>query len=139
MLVEGTFKELFADVETQKNEAGIEMSEPDVPAVFEVKMLDLANDIYNEADSYRSETTIAVAMKSPGGKVLWQESFRGEGYVNVDPQFSNNLGPQDAVVSAVNDALDQMQKAMINSPAVRGQLKYYAQSKQAKQGTEQNL
>ena len=136
ILVEESFKEMFSQVEMIKGEAGIEAGAPDVPAIFEVRLADLANDIYNEADSYRAQATLAVAMKSPGGKVFWQEAFRGEGYVNVDPQFSNQMGPQDAVVAAVNDAIGQMQDAIIHSPAVRAQMKYYKASDEARREKE---
>lgn len=137
ILVQDVFRQTFGGVEMLKGEPAIESGEPEVPAVFEVRMVDLANDTYNEADSYRALTTIAVAMKSPAsGKIFWQQAFRGEGYVNVDPQFSNGLGPQDAVVAAVNDALDQMQKAIIESPAVRGQMKYYQGVNQARKEKE---
>lgn len=134
--VEGAFKELFGQVGMIKSEAGIELDYPDVPAIFEVRMLDLANDIYNEADSYRAQTVIGVAMKSPKGNIFWQKAFRGNGYVHVDPQFSDGLGPQDAVLDAVADALDQMQEAIANSPEVQNQLKYYRASDEARRQTE---
>ena len=137
--IEDAFKKIFSQVEVVKNEPGIEAGEPDVPAVFEVQMIDLANDIYNEADNYRAQATIAVAMKSPGGEIFWQQAFRGEGYVNVDPQFSTGLGPQDAVVAAVEDAIDQMKTAIITSPQVQNQLKYYNAIKQARNQTEQKI
>ncbi len=136
IVVEGAFEELFGQVEMIKSEAGIEIDSPDVPAVFEVRMLDLANDIYNEADSYRAQTVIAVAMKSPKGTIFWQKAFRGSGYVQVDPQFSDGLGPQDAVLDAVADAIDQMQEAIANSPEVQNQLKFYSASDQARRQTE---
>ena len=107
-----------------------------MPAVFEVRIVDLANDIYNEADSYRGEVTLAVAMKSPRGEIFWQKAFRGEGYVDVDPQFSTGLGPQDAVLDAMRDALDQMKKAILASPEVRNQLKYYRQIELARREKE---
>ena len=86
---------------------------------------DIANDIYNESDSYRGEVTLAAAMKSPDGTVMWQQAFRGQGYVQVDPQFSTGLGPQDAVVDAIRDALSQMQDAIVSSPQVRLQMQHY--------------
>ncbi|PIW59176.1 MAG: hypothetical protein COW13_04780, partial [Candidatus Omnitrophica bacterium CG12_big_fil_rev_8_21_14_0_65_50_5] len=131
--IESAFKEIFGDVEIVKEEVGLQMGESDVPALFEVRMMDLANDIYTESDTYRSVTSIAVAMKSPTGKIFWQQAFRGEGHVYVDPQFSTGLGPNDAVVDAVNDAVTQMQDAIVKSPDVRNHLKYYSDIKSAKQ------
>ena len=125
VVIEDAFKELFGQVELAQKGPEIETGRPDVPAIFEVRILDLANDIYNQADSYRGEATLAVAMKSPRGQIFWQKAFRGSGYVRVDPQFSTGLGPQDAVLDAMRDAIDQMQKAIVASPEVRNQLKYY--------------
>jgi hypothetical protein len=141
IVVEESFREIFGKV-TMKDattEAGIETELPDVPAIFEVRMMDLANDIYNQAESYRATAMIGVAMKSPRGTVMWQQAFRGDGYVKVDPQFSTGLGPQDAVVDAVRDALSQMQRAIISSPAVQLQMKNYLQSDQARKATEQKI
>lgn len=137
VVVEDAFKEVFPQVEIIEGEAGLEMGEPDVPAVFEVRMIDVANDIYNEADSYRAEVTLAVAMKSPGGHIFWQKAFRGEGYTQTDPQFSTGLGPQDAVIDAVHDALGQMQDALIAAPEVRIQMQHYQASHEAAQPTDQ--
>ncbi|MBU3758431.1 MAG: hypothetical protein FGM27_00665 [Candidatus Omnitrophica bacterium] len=139
LLVQDTFRSMFAEIEILKNEPGVEMGEPDVPAVFEVRMLDLANDIYNEADTYRAHTTIAAVMKSPGGETFWQQAFRGEGWVNVDPQFSTGLGPQDAVVAAVNDALEQMRTAILKSAQVQNQLKYYDAIRRSRSETEKKI
>ena len=74
-------------------------------------------------------------MKSPRGHIFWQESFRGEGYVTVNPEFSTGLGPQDAVVDAVHDAVGQMQQAMIKSPEVRLQLRHYSDIDKARNVT----
>lgn len=139
ILIEDAFKEIFGSVEVVQEGANLEMLPPEVPAVFEVRMLDLANDIYNEADSYRAVTTLAVAMKSPRGHIFWQKAFRGDGYVVVDPQYSTGLGPQDAVIDAVRSAIDQMQEAIVKSPEVSNQLKYYAQIDQARREKEAGL
>lgn len=137
--VQDTFKSIFSQIEVVKGEPGIEAGEPEVPAIFEVHMVDLANDIYNEADTYRAQATVAAAMKSPSGEIFWQQAFRGDGWVNVDPQFSTGLGPQDAVVAAVNDALDQMRTAIITSPQVQNQLKYYNAIRAARNQTEKKI
>ena len=134
--VEDSFKEMFGTVEMATPGPQVEMEEPDVPAIFEVKIVDLANDIYDEGENYRGQVTLAVAMKSPGGEIFWQQAFRGEGYVRVDPQFSNGLGPQDAVVDAMRDALDQMQTAIVKSPEVLNQMKYYKGSAEARKQKE---
>jgi hypothetical protein len=141
IVVEESFREIFGKVTLKdaKTEAGIETETPNVPAVFEVRMMDLANDIYNQAESYRATAMIGVAMKSPRGTVMWQQAFRGDGYVKVDPQFSTGLGPQDAVVDAVRDALSQMQRAIVSSPAVQLQMKNYMQSDQARKATENKI
>lgn len=139
IVVEDTFREIFPLLEVVSDGENIEMSKPDVPAIFEVRMIDLANDISNEASSYRAETTLAAAMKSPRGHIFWQKAFRGEGYAIVDPQFSNKLGPQDAVVDAVRDALSQMQKAIVESPEVLNQMKHYSRIEEARRETEAKL
>lgn len=136
IVVEGAFREMFSDVEVHEGEEGIEMGAPEVPAIFEVKIADLAHDYYTEADSYRAQIVLAVAMKSPEGNIFWQKAFRGEGYVQVDPQFSTGMGPQDAVVDAVRDALSQMQDAIIASPQVRLQMKHYLASDAARRQTD---
>ena len=135
-VVEDAFKEMFGKVEMTKSSAGIETSTPDVPAIFEVKIVDLANDVYDQGEDYRSQVTLAVAMKSPRGEIFWQQAFRGDGYVKVDPQFSNGLGPQDAVLDAMRDALDQMQKAIVAAPAVLNQMKYYKTIDEARKQKE---
>lgn len=139
ILVEDAFKEIFGQVELLKGEPGIETAPPAVPAVFEVQMIDMSHDVYMEADSYRAEVTVAVAMKSPRGEIFWQQAFRGEGHVAVDPQFSTGLGPQDAIVDAVGDALSQMQEAILKSPEVKNQLKYYTSIEEARLKTETHV
>ncbi len=137
-VAEASFKELFGNVIVQpaKAEAGLETKVPDVPAIFEVRIIDLANDISSGADNYRAESMIAVAMKSPRGNVIWQQAFRGDGYATVDPQFSTGLGPQDAVIDAIRDGLDKMQQGIIASPDVRNQLKHYIEIDQARKKAE---
>lgn len=137
VVVEDAFRDMFENVEILNNEPGLEMNAPDVPAIFEVRILDLANDIYNESQDYRAEVTLAVAMKSPtSDQIFWQKAFRGSGYVKVDPQFQTGLGPQDAVVDAMRDAIDQMQQAIIHEPQVRLQLQHYQASHAAAQQTD---
>lgn len=135
-VVEDSFKEMFGKVEMAQPGPQIEMDVPDAPAIFEVKILDLANDIYDEGENYRGQVTLGVAMKSPTGEIFWQQAFRGEGYVRVDPQFSNGLGPQDAVLDAMSDALNQMQSAIVAAPEVRNQMKYYQGSAEARKQKE---
>ena len=126
IVIEDAFKEMFGQVEPVKpGQMKIEPGAPDVPAVFEVRILDLAHDIYNEATTYRSYVILGVAMKSPRGNIFWQQAFRGEGYAKVDPQFSTGMGPEEAILDAMRDAIDQMQKAIIASPEVRTQLQHY--------------
>ncbi len=140
VLVEGAFQQIFGKVDLKENEppAGIETSAPNVPAIFEVRLLDISSDVYfQDADSYRSQCMLAVAMKSPKGNVFWQKAFRGEGYVKVDPQWSTGLGPQDAVIDAVRDAVTQMQHSIITAPEVLNQIKYYQASTAAAQKTDQ--
>lgn len=140
VVIEDAFKELFGQVEIAEKGPKIETERPDVPALFEVRLLDIANDIYvDSAETYRGEATLAVAMKSPRGNIFWQKSFLGKGFVRVDPQFSTGLGPQDALVDAVRDAVSQMQEAIINSPEVRAQMKYYQAIDQARQEQEQKV
>lgn len=136
-VVDEAFKEIFSEVELHENydeegEGKVETDAPDVPAVFEVRLVDLANDNYTEADNYRAEVTIAVAAKSPRGNIFWQKAFRGEGHIDVDPQFSTELGPQDAVVDAVRDALGQMQDALVKEPQVRLLLQHYQEINKAR-------
>ncbi|MFA6600835.1 MAG: hypothetical protein WCU74_07490 [Candidatus Omnitrophota bacterium] len=141
IVVEDSFKDIFGKV-TMKDfgsEPGIETEPPNVPAIFEVRMMDLTNDNYNQAETYRAGAMIGVAMKSPRGNILWQQAFRGDGYVKVDPQFSTGLGPQDAVVDAVRDAMSQMQRAIISSSAVRAQMKHYMEMDEARKATEQKV
>ncbi len=123
--IEDSFREMFGEVELAKKGPKVETELSEVPAHFEVRIIDLAHDIALEAETYRAQLTLATAMKSPRGHIFWQQAFRGEGYVRVDPQYSTGLGPQDAVVDALRDAIDQMQKAIIASPEVRLQLRHY--------------
>lgn len=135
-VIEDAFKEMFGKVEMVQPGAQVEMEAPDVPAIFEVKIIDLANDIYDGGEDYRSQVTLAVAMKSPRGQIFWQKAFRGQGYVKADNQFSTGLGPQDAVLDAMRDAIDQMQKAIVSSPEVLNQMKYYKGAEEARKQAE---
>jgi len=56
--------------------------------------------------------------------------------VQVDPQFGTGLGPDEAVQEALYDAIEQMQKAIINSGEVRAQMKYYKQADDARRQRE---
>ncbi len=140
IVIEGAFKDMFGQVELVKKGPHVEMSEPDVPAIFEVRLLDLAHDIYNEATSYRAKVKLAVAMKSPRGDIFWEDVFGGNGYVMVNPQFDiGHTGPGDAILGAMNDAINQMQKAIIASPIVRLQLKHYMEINAARKAKERQV
>lgn len=140
IVIEGSFKEMFGAVQMVEEGPKIEIGEPDVPAVFEVRIMDLSHDIYNEATSYRAKVKLAVAMKSPGGKIFWQDVFGGNGYVMVNPQFDiGHTGPGDAILSAMQDAINQMQRAIIASPAVRLQLQHYQAINAARKETEKQV
>jgi hypothetical protein len=136
-VIEDAFKEIFAEVEMKEEGPQIETEVPDVPAIFEVKIIDILNDNTNQAaQSYRGEVTLAVAMKSPRGNVFWQQAFRGEGYVQVNPAFPESTGPNDAVTDAMRDAIGQMQDAIIASPQVRLQLQHYQEIDRARRERE---
>ncbi|MCB9800409.1 MAG: hypothetical protein H6757_06590 [Candidatus Omnitrophica bacterium] len=141
IVIEGAFQDMFGQVVMAPSGPGISMSEPDVPAIFEVKILDMTHDIYNEATSYRSDVVLGVAMKSPRDDVIfWQKQFRGEGYVTINPQFDiAQDGPRQAVLDAMRDAIVQMQNAIIASPQVRTQLQHYMEVNAARKGTEQKV
>ncbi|MBI3317339.1 MAG: hypothetical protein HYZ85_04975 [Candidatus Omnitrophica bacterium] len=136
VILEDAFREMFDEVEVREKSPHIETEAPEVPAVFEVRIMDVANDIFNEAETYRGQLTLAVAMKSPSGHIFWQKAFRGDGFVQVDPQFGTGLGPNDALVDALRNAVNQMQDAIINSPEVRLQMKYYLDIQKARQEKE---
>ncbi|MSR77279.1 MAG: hypothetical protein EXS63_03490 [Candidatus Omnitrophica bacterium] len=127
VVVEDAFREIFGEVKTfEEGTPQIETERSDSPAIFEVKMIDAANDTaFRSADEYRGEVTLAVAMKSPREHIFWQKAFLGKGYVKVNNEFGTNLGPQDALTDAMHHAVEQMQDAIIASPEVRNQLKYY--------------
>ena len=128
ILIEDAFKEIFGQVEMVKNGPSIDIGKPDVPAVFEVRLLDVANDnSFEQADHYQGEVTLGVAMKGASDQIFWQKTFRGEGYVQTDPEHPLASGPNDALESALHDAVDQMQKEIVNSQQVRIQMKYYKQ------------
>ena len=136
MLVEDSFKEIFGQVEMVPKGADIETAPPDVPAIFEVHMVDSAHDYFDGGQDYRAQVTLAVAMKSPRGNIFWQQAFRGEGYVRADQTLNANLGPAEAANDAVRDAIEQMQKAILKSPEVLNQMRYYTQSDKARRTTE---
>jgi len=140
IVIEGAFKDLFGEVEMVKTGPQIEIGEPDVPAIFEVQILDLSHDIYNEATSYRAKVKLAVAMKSPGGNIFWQDVFGGNGYVMVNPQFDiGHTGPGNAILSAMQDAINQMQRAIIASPEVRLQMQHYKAITDARKEKEKQV
>ncbi len=137
IVMEDAFKEMFGEVELIKGGPKIAMDVPDEPAIFEVRMIDLANDIsFDFVDNYRAQVTVAVAMKSPRGVVFWQKAFRADGYVQVDSQWSTGMGPEEAVQDAMRDVINQIQEAIIQSPEVRAQLKYYKQIEEARRMQE---
>ena len=136
MLVEDSFKEIFGQVEMVPKGADIETAPPDVPAIFEVHMIDSAHDYFDGGQDYRAQVTLAVAMKSPRGNIFWQQAFRGEGYVKADQTLQANLGPAEAANDAVRDAIDQMQKAILKSPEVLNQMRYYTQIDKARSEKE---
>lgn len=140
IVIEDAFKDLFGRVEMVEDGPNIEMSAPDVPAIFEVRILDLSHDIYNEATSYRAKVKLAAAMKSPSGEIFWQDVFGGNGYVMVNPQFDiGHTGPGDAVIDAMRDAISQMQRAIVASPAVRLQMRHYMEIDQARKQQEKKV
>lgn len=141
VVIEDAFKEMFGKVvlKTMEEEAQIETDIPEVPAIFEVRILDLAHDIYSEAEYYRAQALLGVAMKSPRGNIFWQKAFRGDGYAEADPQWSTGLGPQDAVIDAMRDAILQMQEAIVASPQVRAQMKHYWDIEKARRETEMKI
>src|SRR3989338_943974 len=104
--VEDALQQIFSKVEVTEGGPDIEMaSDNDMTPTFEIKIVDLAHDLYEESlEYYRGYVTVAAAMKSPRGETVWQQAFRGEGFVNVKPEFGFALGPEEAVVAAVDDA-----------------------------------
>ena len=133
------FKEIFGEVEVLGDGPRIDMGAPDVPAIFEVQIKDLAHDIYNEADSYRSVVLLEVVMKSPREEVFWRKVVRGEGYVLVDTQFDiGTSGPQNAVLDGMSDAIYKMQDAIVESPQVRLQMEYYAKINAAREQSDKS-
>ncbi len=136
MLVEDSFKEIFGQVEMVPKGADIETTPPDVPAIFEVHMIDSAHDYFDGGQDYRAQVTLAVAMKSPRGNIFWQQAFRGEGYVRADQTLQANMGPAEAANDAVRDAINQMQNAILKSPEVLNQMRYYAQIDKARREKE---
>lgn len=140
IVIEDAFQEMFGDVQMVEDGPRIEMGAPDVPAVFEVRIMDLSHDIYNEATSYRAKVKLAVAMKSPGGDIYWQDVFGGNGYVMVNPQFDiGHTGPGDAILDAMRDAINQMQRAIIASPEVRLQMQHYQAISAARKEKEKKV
>ena len=135
-LVQDSFREIFGQVEMVPKGADIETSPPDVPAIFEVRLIDFAHDYYDGGQDYRAQATLAVAMKSPRGHIFWQKAFRGEGYVKPDNQFGTNLGPDEAANDAIQDAIGQMQEAILKSPEVLNQMRYYKKIDQARREKE---
>jgi len=139
-VIEDAFKEIFGSVQMIEDGPKIDIGKPDVPATFEVQLLDMSHDIYNEATSYRAKVKLAVAMKGPNGDIFWQDVFGGNGYVMVNPQFDiGHTGPGDAIIDAMRDAISQMQKAIVASPAVRLQLQHYQAIDQARKATEKTI
>lgn len=135
-LVHDSFQEIFPQVEMLPKGADIETSPPDVPAIFEVRLIDFAHDYFDGGQDYRAQATLAVAMKSPRGQIFWQQAFRGEGYVKADNQFGANMGPDEAANDAIHDAIGQMQEAILKSPEVLNQMRYYGQVDKARREKE---
>ena len=136
MMVLDSFKEIFGQVELVPKGAEIETAPPNVPAIFEVRMIDSAHDYYDGGQDYRAQVTLAVAMKTPRGNIFWQKTFRGEGYVRADQTLAANMGPAEAANDAVRDAIEQMQKAILKSPEVSLQMRYYSPIEKARREKE---
>ena len=137
MKVEAAFQELFGKVQVLDNEPNVEVAGKEMTPVFEVRMADLSHDLYDESlEYYRGQVTIAAAMKSPRGETVWQEAFRGEGFINVKPEFGMAIGPEEAVVAAVDDAVKQMQDAILKNPQIRLYFKSYAAIEEARRKEE---
>lgn len=137
MKVEDSFKQVFGSVVMVSKDAQITTQAEDTAPVFEVHIVDMAQDQFNENVDYaRAHVTIAAAMVSPRGEMVWKQAFRGDGFVNVDPQFNFRMGPEQAVQEAVEDALNQLQEAIIKSPQVRLQLKHYRSIEEARTRAE---
>ncbi|MBN1687522.1 MAG: hypothetical protein JW893_00320 [Candidatus Omnitrophica bacterium] len=137
IVIEDAFREMFGDVKRLKKGANIETQAPDVPAIFEVRIIDVANDRTIEfVETYRAEVTLAVAMRSPRDNIFWQKAFRGDGFVQVNNSFSTNLGPDQALQDAMRDAIEKMQKGITTSPEVAAQMKYYQDIEKARRETE---
>jgi len=135
--VQHMFEEIFDKVEIIEPGARLETGQPEVPAIFEVQMVDLAHDLYDEnVDSFRGHVVLAAAMKSPRGQIFWQQGFRGHGFVQVDQEFGFKVGPEQAVIDAVQDALNQLQDAILKSPQIRLQLKQYQAIEDARRKEE---
>ncbi len=140
IVIEDAFKEMFGQVEIVKDGPRLEVGEPDVPAIFEVRMLDMSHDIYNEATSYRARVKLAVAMKSPRGETFWQDVIEGNGYVLVNPQFDiGHTGPADAILDAMRDAIGQLQNAIVHAPEVRLQMAHYQEINAARKQNEKKV
>ncbi len=140
IVIEDAFKEMFGQVQLLKSGPRLDVGEPDVPAVFEVRMMDMSHDIYNEATSYRAKVKLAVAMKSPRGEIFWQDVIEGNGYVMVNPQFDiGHTGPADAILDAMRDAIAQLQNSIVHSKEVRLQMANYQAIQIARKQNEKKV
>jgi len=139
IVVGGMFEEIFREVEIRstKPEMAFETQPPDVPAIFEVLLLDMTHDnLHDTALYYESEISVALALKSPRGNVFWQKGFVGYGKADADLEHNTGYGPQKAINYAVEDMLYQMKEAIINSPEVRVQLRHYREADLARRRGE---
>ncbi|MFZ5802003.1 MAG: hypothetical protein ACOY3K_02675 [Candidatus Omnitrophota bacterium] len=128
---------IFSDVEVLTSAPDIQAEDPSMPPYFDIRLIDIAHDQYDaNMNFFRSETVLAAAMKSPKGTTIWQQVFRGNGYVRVDPQFQTGLGPEQAVTDAIDDALYQMQEAILKNKQVKLYMRHYQSLAQGKSENE---
>ena len=136
--VEGAFKDIFGKVDIlEKGEPALSIQGEDTTPVFEVRVMDLTHDLFQEElQYYRGSITFAAVMKSPSGVTVWQQAFRGDGFINVNTEQGISLGPEEAVAAAVDDAIYKMQDAIVQSPQIRLYFRHYAEIQEERKRQE---
>lgn len=126
-------QEVFDLVEVTQPEgpdAKIVFETPDLAGYFEIKVSNVRYD-YPEADRpiYRAEARLLVEFKTLQGQAIWSQMFEGAGtgFSDTNIRLTDfGRGAASALEEAFQRAVDEMEDAVLKSPALREYLRLKA-------------
>ena len=129
------FQEIFSDVTIKEPGPQIQFKTPDLAGYFEIKIVNLRYDYPDPgASNYRAEVSLMVEFKTSEEETIWKSLFQGEGIGFSDPNqrlSEFGRGAASALEEAFQNAVYDMQDAVLKAPVLQQYFQWYQAKKTA--------